>query len=353
MKERLIALSEQISNIKGKVKNEEATKQSMILPFLDILGYNIFNPDEVMPEVPCDITNKGDRIDYIICKNNTPAILLECKDWRQNLYNHVGQLRKYYVASEARFAILSNGIKYLFFSDHDKANIMDEKPFYSLDITALTDDDIVFLSGFRKDSFNAMQLLSKSQDIKYRDAIMANLMRELAKPSKSLVSLLTSDFYKGKMHESVYNKLSRIVKDCLEQIIREDLLIDDNVVKKGEKEKEIQSNYTEDECKVIKIVLEWLHKFESDEFKIYVRKVSNGYIRFCYNNKWWNICSIKIRPKFEDKLCVKISRDSTSSNCKEYYVANLENLETVRQKIEAQCEDTKSMFFKYRMEHGY
>ena len=59
MKEKLKSLAARIESIKGKVVNEEATKQAMILPFLQILGYDIFNPEEVAPEVPCDITNKG------------------------------------------------------------------------------------------------------------------------------------------------------------------------------------------------------------------------------------------------------------------------------------------------------
>ena len=353
MKERLTSLSERISVIKSKIKNEEATKQSLILPMLSILGYDIFDPDEVVPEVPCDITNKGDRIDYIICKDGKHAILIECKDWRQNLDNHVSQLRKYYVASEARFAILTNGIKYLFFSDHDKANIMDEKPFYSLDISALSDDDIVFLSGFKKESFNTMQLLFQSQDIKYRDAILNNLKREFANPSKGFVSLLTSDFYKGKLHESIYNKFSCIVKDCLDSILTVDFYQDDKVIKEEEETQEIQGNYTDDELNLINIVLGWLHKYECDGFRIYVRKRADGFISFCYNSRWWNICRIKIRPKFDNKIRAKICKEGLANNYSERYLKDSSELPSIRFEIESQCEDTKSRFFKYRMEHGY
>ena len=293
MKAKLSSLSERIENIKNKVKNEESTKQSMILPFINILGYDIFNPEEVVPEVPCDISNKGDRIDYIIYKDGKPVILIECKDWRQNLDNHIAQLRKYFVSSDARFAILTNGIKYLFFSDHDKANIMDEKPFYYLDVTALSDEDIDFLSGFRKGSFNTMQMLSQSQDMKLRDAILHNLKRELTNPSKAFVSLLTSDVYKGKMYDSIYKKYYNIAKDCIDLVLGVEKSEDNNLVGEDENVEENSCKYSEDEQKIIDIVKGWLKKYETEDSKILVRKLSDGYICFTYYSRWWSICRIK------------------------------------------------------------
>lgn len=352
MKERLLALSSRIALIKHKVNNEEATKQFMILPLLSTLGYDVFNPEEVQPEVLCDITCKGDRIDYVICKNGKHEILVECKDWRQNLDMHINQLRKYFVASSARFAILTNGIRYLFFTDHDKANIMDEEPFYSIDMTNLSDEDILFLSKFSKESFNSMQLLSMSQDIRYKDAILKNLRKEIANPSKGLVSLLTSGVYDGKLHEPIYNKFSSIIKDCIKLVLTEDFSEDDEVCLDEGKGCEEPSKYTEEEQKIIDMVLGWLRKYETDDFKIIAQKLANGYIRFSYNSKWWNICRIKYRPSWEWKLSVKICKDGLAEQCdiKEY--RTVDDLLVLKDKIEAQCEDTKSRFFKYRLEHN-
>ena len=350
MKEQFLELSSRINSIKNKIKNEEATKQSMILPFLRILGYDIFNPEEVEPEVPCDISGKGDRVDYVICKNGKHEILIECKDWRINLDSYICQLGKYFVASEARFAILTNGIKYLFFSDHDKANIMDKKPFFSFDITSVSDDDIAILCGFRKDSYNTMQLLSQSQDLRYRDAILSNIHREFSSPSKGFVSLLTSDFYKGKLNDSIYAKFSGIVKDCLELVLTEDWRGDDKEYKDEQKVAENPCKYSEDEQTVIDIVKGWLTKYETDNFHIYIRKLSDGYIRFCYSTEWWNICRIKVA--WDRSLYVKICKGGLAANSVRHDVKSIENLESVRNIIESQCEETKSKFFQYRIEHG-
>lgn len=350
MKGQLAELSSRIYCIKNKAKNEEATKQTMILPFLQILGYDIFNPEEVEPEVSCDISGKGDRVDYVICRNGKHEILIECKDWRINVDSYINQLGKYFVASEARFAILTNGIKYLFFSDHDKANIMDKSPFFSFDITSVSDDDVTVLSGFRKDSYNTMQLLSLSQDLRYRDVILSNIRREFSKPSKELVSLLTSNFYKGKLHEQIYAKFSSIIRDCLELILTEYWRGGDKEYKEEQKASEDVCEYTEDEQKVIDMVKGWLANQETDKFHIYISKLSDGYIRFCYSNEWWNICRIKVA--WDRSLYVKLCRGGLAANSVRHDVKNIENLESVRNIIESQCEETKSKFFKYRIDHG-
>ena len=350
MKERLLELSSRINCIKDKAKNEEATKQSMILPFLQILGYDIFNPEEVEPEVSCDISGKGDRVDYVICKDGKHEILIECKDWRLNIDSYISQLGKYFVASEARFAILTNGIKYLFFSDHDKANIMDKEPFFSFDITSVSDDDVAVLSGFRKESYNAMQLLSQSQDLKYRDAILSNIRREFSNPSKGFVSLLTSNFYKGKLHEPIYAKFSNIVKDCMELVLTEDWREDDKEYKEEPEVAEKPCKYTEDEQRVIDMVIGWLANQETDKYHIYIRKLSDGYLRFCYSSEWWNICRIKVR--WDKSLYVKICKDGLAANNVRHDVNSIEELESIRPIIESQCEETKSKFFQYRIEHG-
>ncbi len=349
MKIQLVELSSRINCIKDKVRNEEATKQSMVLPFLKILGYDIFNPEEVEPEVACDIYGKGDRVDYVICRDGKQEILIECKDWRLNLDLYVSQLGKYFVASEARFAILTNGIRYMFFSDHDKANIMDKEPFFSFDMTSVSDDDVAVLTGFRKESYNAMQLLSQSQDLKYRDAILSNLRREFSNPSKGFVSLLTSDFYKGKLHEPIYAKFSGIVKDCLELVLTEDWHVDDKEYKEEQEVDEKPCKYSEDEQKVIDIVKGWLANQETDKYHIYIRKLSDGYIRFCYSTEWWNICRIKVA--WDRSLYVKICRGGLAANSVRHDVKSIESLESIRDVIESQCEETKSKFFQYRIEH--
>ena len=67
--ENLDNLSTKIEKMKDHIGTEEATKNAFVLPLLLSLGYDVYNPLEVVPEMPCDISNKGDRVDYAIFKD--------------------------------------------------------------------------------------------------------------------------------------------------------------------------------------------------------------------------------------------------------------------------------------------
>ncbi len=352
LKEQLLLLSDKIKNLSSKVKSEEATKQSMILPLLQIMGYDIFNPEEVMPEIPCDISNKGDKVDYVIANNGKHEIIIECKECHQNLNNHISQLRKYFVASDARFAVLSNGVRYIFFSDHEKANIMDEKPFYIIDMENLSDEDINFLSGFKKGAFNPSHMIAKSQKIKYRAAIMDRIKNEIENPSKSFVNVLTTGLYDGKLSDDLYKNFSSIIKDCFKSILDVEKPKVEEVVKVEKKAQEWPQEWSDLEREAVKLILGWLEKYEVDGFRIYVTKLANGRIKFTYSNpNFWDICRIKVICS--DEFHLWICKDAYVKKSVRHYVKNIENFHSFRKEIEDQCQDTKNRFFNYRATHGY
>jgi len=130
LKDQLKQIADRVTKLKDQILTEEATKNAFIMPFLQCLGYDVFNPLEVVPEFISDIgIKKGEKIDYAIFKDGKPTILIECKDWRQNLNLHDGQLLRYFHVSKAKFGLLTNGISYRFYSDLVEPNKMDEKPF--------------------------------------------------------------------------------------------------------------------------------------------------------------------------------------------------------------------------------
>lgn len=113
-KDELLILAERVGKLKDNVKTEEATKTSFVLPFLQALGYDIFNPEEVTPECICDYgTKKGEKIDYTVCMDGEPIMLIECKHWSADLSKYKAQLFRYYHVSQAKFGVLTNGINYL------------------------------------------------------------------------------------------------------------------------------------------------------------------------------------------------------------------------------------------------
>lgn len=110
-KDQIKQLGERVARLKDSIQTEEATKTALILPFLNALGYDVFDPHEVSPEFISDIgTKKGEKVDYAILRDGKPCLLIECKHWAQSLTLHDNQLLRYFHVTSARFGILTNGI---------------------------------------------------------------------------------------------------------------------------------------------------------------------------------------------------------------------------------------------------
>lgn len=218
-KDQIQQLSERINKQRDMIATEEATKNAFIMPMITALGYDVFNPFEVVPEMDCDLTKRGDRIDYVIMKNEQPILIIECKHCKQNLDVHNIQLAKYFAASNARFGVLTNGIEYRFYTDLEKRNIMDIKPFLIIDITDLSDNDIEQLKKFHKSYYNENEILSTANELKYTTEIKSILNNEFISPSPAFVKFIIKQVYDGAIWQSVIDQFTPLVKKSISAII--------------------------------------------------------------------------------------------------------------------------------------
>ena len=84
--DQLKGLGKRVSTLKDNVLTEEATKTSLIMPFFQILGYDIFNPLEFVPEFTADVgIKKGEKVDYAIIMDSNPVMLIEAKAVTESL----------------------------------------------------------------------------------------------------------------------------------------------------------------------------------------------------------------------------------------------------------------------------
>jgi hypothetical protein len=143
-KDSIKKLSEKVCILKDQIKTEEATKSAFVMPLIQILGYDLFDPTEVVPEFITDagVVKNVEKVDYAIMKDKQPILIIECKHHLEKVDKHYTQTHKYFHLTKARFAILTNGVQYNFYTDIDAPNKMDEKPFLSFDISPL------FLRGY-------------------------------------------------------------------------------------------------------------------------------------------------------------------------------------------------------------
>lgn len=217
-KDQIKILGDRVIRLKDQIQTEEATKNAFIMPFIQALGYDVFNPLEVVPEFVSDIgIKKGEKIDYAIFLDNKPAILIECKHWNQNLSVHDGQLLRYFHTSKAKFGLLTNGINYRFYSDLVDANKMDEKPFLEFNITEIKENQVEELKKFHKSYFDAESIVNTASELKYTNELKQLLHKELNNPSPEFVKLLTKQVYPSVITAKVLEQFTNLTKKSVQQ----------------------------------------------------------------------------------------------------------------------------------------
>lgn len=215
-KDAIKQLAERIAKLKDNIQTEEATKNAFIMPFINALGYDVFNPLEVLPEMTCDIgMKKGEKIDYAIMKDDEPILLIECKHWKQDLNLHDNQLIRYFNVSKAKFGLLTNGILYRFYTDLKEPNKMDEKPFLEVDITDIRDNQIEELKKFHKSYFDVNNILNSASELKYMGELKAIVQNEFSSPSSDFVKMLSSKVYEGRMLQNIIDQFTPLVKRAI------------------------------------------------------------------------------------------------------------------------------------------
>ena len=194
------------------------------MPFIQAIGYDVFNPMEVMPEFTCDIgTKKGEKIDYAIMKDGEPIMLIECKHWKQDLTLHDNQLLRYFHVSNAKFGILTNGIVYKFYTDLETPNKMDEKPFLEVDLLNVSSSDIEELKKFHKTYFDLENILSSASELKYTKELKQLLRSEFANPGPDFVRIFAKQVYDRLLNQKAIDQFTILVKKSIAGIINESI----------------------------------------------------------------------------------------------------------------------------------
>lgn len=212
LQNELKALGEKISKLKDKIDTEESTKHAFVLPFINALGYDTFNPTEVVPEFTADIgLKKGEKVDYAIFQDGQPILIIECKNWKENLDAHNSQLFRYFHASKTRFALLTNGIEYRFYTDLEAANKMDEKPFLEFDMTKLKESTVHEIAKFHKSNFDVEKIVDNASALKYTKEIKKLITEQIQHPSSDFVKLFAKEVHTGILTKRVMEEFTDLV----------------------------------------------------------------------------------------------------------------------------------------------
>jgi len=223
-KSKILAISDRIKQHKSTIRTEEATKTALVLPFISALDYDVFNPSEVIPEYIADIgIKKGEKIDYCIMNNGTPIILIECKHWQDSLTYHDNQLFRYFHATNVKFAILTNGITYKFFTDSEQSNKMDETPYWEFDISQMRENDFIELNKYRKNNFDEVKIFNDAIELKIYNRFINILKKELDSPSTDFVKHFARHIHNGSLTQRYLDIYSRVLSKTIKDYFAEPL----------------------------------------------------------------------------------------------------------------------------------
>ena len=221
---RLSDLTNTVRQHREVLATEEAAKTALVMPFLQALGYNVFNPAEVVPEFTCDVgIKKGEKVDFAICDSGKVRMLVECKPASTELsISHASQLFRYFATTDARVAVLTNGVIYKFFSDIDSPNKMDDKPFFTINLAeGVRPADVKTLENFTKQSFDIEKIVYQAGTLKLQSLVYKELVKEFESPSEELVKLIASKVQPGRATPAVKDQFKALIAASFASLIRD------------------------------------------------------------------------------------------------------------------------------------
>lgn len=220
---RLTELAKKTQQHREVLLTEQAAKTALVMPFINLLGYDVFNPSEVVPEFNADVgTKKGEKVDYAICIDGKPSILIECKPSTGELtINHASQLFRYFSVTDARLAILTNGVIYKFFSDIDQPNKMDAQPFFTLSLDAIRKSDVRVLESFTRTGFDIDAIVREASNLKLESLVRKELEGEMATASEEFARLIAKRVSSGQVTSQVKDNFTRLIANSFAAIVRD------------------------------------------------------------------------------------------------------------------------------------
>jgi len=222
--ERLDSLATKVRNQATAIGTEEATKNAFVMPFIStILGYDVFDPLEVVPEFTADVgTKKGEKVDYAIMRDGEVQILIECKPSMGALkIEHASQLFRYFSVTNARIAVLTNGVVWQFYTDLDAPNRMDAKPFLVLDLLDIDETLIHEIQKLSKESFDLDSIISAAEELKYIGALKREIAAQFREPTDEWIKFFATRVYDGAYTQKVRQQFTTLVSKAGQQFLTE------------------------------------------------------------------------------------------------------------------------------------
>ena len=208
---------------------EETTKQALILPLLDILGFSPYDPTKVLAEFAADFpgVKSTERVDYALYCNGQPVMFIEAKSYVANLTNHAPQLSRYFNSSlGVTIGAITNGKEWRFFTDLINTNVMDEKPFLTVDFTKHKAEELVQLAEFKHDNFHVEKLRFFAEENQYIQQFKTVIKKSINEVDLDFVRYVAQQ---ANIQRQLNTKFLEMIQPFVKQAVEQ--AISDTVVK--------------------------------------------------------------------------------------------------------------------------
>jgi hypothetical protein len=223
----LVAHAQTALDRAGRAQTEAATQQYLIMPFIQLLGYDPLDPDEVIPEAHASFSDKfKNRVDYAICQNGQPVIAIECKKVGTLNEANRGELKGYFNAvPSVKLGILTDGLIYQLFTDTGLENMMDDEPFALVDLNQVAQEqvgetELDALMRLRKGTFDPANVGADARRKIYLGTYVDVLGRTLASPDERFVkTMLDLANIDGRRTTRMVDEHTPIIRDAAQALL--------------------------------------------------------------------------------------------------------------------------------------
>lgn len=216
-------LEEFLKKVKSHKKfmdSEESVKHSCVIPFLELLGYDVTNPSIVKPEYTADVgIKKGEKVDYaILDSDGSPLVLIEVKALGENLDKHIDQLYRYFSITGG-LGVLTNGIEYRFFTDLDDDNRMDKTPFLVIDLENFKDEDMEIFEKISYKKVDIKEIKEWGRENRNAQKIFEVIKEKIVNPSDKFVEFIIREYMPFRAKKNAVEKYAINIKKAFEKIL--------------------------------------------------------------------------------------------------------------------------------------
>jgi len=220
MRDAIVAYIKRVKELAEHCKgNEQATKKSLIEPLFTILGYDVTDPRECVPEHREDFgrNRSAKPVDYAFFKDGIPIFFVEAKQVDRRLAGYDEQLADYFAkAPTAKLGILTNGVHWRFFTDLENDNVMDRKPFVEWQLLSDENPPWDFLTLLQKSQYNADLVRTFAQTRHQQNLLIEELSR-LLEPAPEFIKLAVANIETRYLKESVVESWKPVLKAAIDE----------------------------------------------------------------------------------------------------------------------------------------